>query len=508
MKKLLLLLIILFWLSMTFLLIFRQAQYRHQIDSWVNVETESRAQIAQTFFSEGKKRWMGVYFRGQKIGFVSSRFYPAIDGYSVYEEMKMRLMISGTPQNIHSTTWVSLSPMFKPRSFKFVMDTAQDIKDVDNINILKIEGKIQNKTLILDIETAGNKSRQEFQLDEIPQMPLTIIAYLLRKGLRSGIRVKFPVFDPTTLSTQNMFVEVVGKEKVLLNDKEVDAFKIKGNLNGIPLMMWIDEQGNELKEESPMGFTLIAEPMPEAVKLPVSSSELSDLITQTAVPFNIDLPPDISYLKIKLKGIDFTGLELNGGRQTVKGDILEIVKEDISTPEGRRYYQRPEYIPLPVSGMKQFLQESPFVQSKDPRIVNLANEIIDGEKDSLSAGQLLWAWVFKHIKKTPSITIPSAIDVLNTKKGDCNEHTVLYTALARSIGLPTKISVGLVYKDRYFYYHAWPEIFVGRWMAIDPTLGQFPADATHLRLTTGDLDKQMMLLKVINSISLEGIEYR
>jgi transglutaminase-like putative cysteine protease len=437
-----------------------------------------------------KKRWMGIYLKGQKIGFTSSRFYPEIDGYSVYEEIRMRLMISGTPQDIHSTTRVSLSPEFKIRAFRFVMDAAQNIK---------IEGKIQNKILILDIETAGNKSRQKIQLDEIPQMPLTVIPYLLREGLKSGVRVKFPVFDPTTLSTQNMLVEVVGKEKILSNNKEVEAFKIKGNLNGIPLLMWIDEQGNELKEESPMGFTLIAEPMSEAMRLPVSSSELSDIITQTAIPFNIELPPDISYLKVRLRGIDFTGLELNGGRQSIKGDILEIVKEDINIPE---------YVPLPVSSMRQFLKESPFIQSKDPRIVNLAKEIIDGEKNSLIAGRILWAWVFKNIKKTPSITIPSAIDVLNTRKGDCNEHTALYTALARSIGLPTRISVGLVYKDRYFYYHAWPEIFAGRWIAVDPTLGQFPAGAAHIRLISGDLNKQMMLLKVINNISIEGIEYK
>jgi transglutaminase-like putative cysteine protease len=65
-----------------------------------------------------------------------------------------------------------------------------------------------------------------------------------------------------------------------------------------------------------------------------------------------------------------------------------------------------------------------------------------------------------------------------------------------------------VYKDGYFYYHAWPEIYAGRWIAIDPTLGQFPADATHIRLISGDIDKQIMLSRVINKISLEGIEYR
>jgi hypothetical protein len=490
MKRLVPLFIILFWITTTFLLI-----QRHSPNTELDIKAQSRSVGTASLLAD-KKRWMGIYLKGKKIGFASSRFYEEIDGYAVHEEIKMKFMVLGTLQDIHSTTQVSLSPDFKIHSFRFTLDAAQDIK---------IEGAIQNKILTLDIETARNKSRQEIQLDETPQMPLTIIPYLLRKGLKNGMRVKFPVFDPTTLSTQNMFVDVIGKEKILLNNNEVDAFKIRGDLNGIPLMMWIDEQGNVLKEEGLMGFTLVAEPMTEAMKLPASSSEISDLITQTAIPFNIKLPPDISYLKVRLRGIDFKGLELSGGRQTIKGDILEIVKEDISASSKRVSGQ---YLSLPISEMEQFLKGSPFIQSRSPRIVNLANKITGGEKDSLLAGRLLWAWVFKNIEKTPSVTIPSAIDVLNTRKGDCNEHTVLYTALARSVGLPTRINVGLVYKDSHFYYHAWPEIFVGKWMTIDPTLGQFPADATHIRLVSGDLDKQMILLKVINNISLEGIGYR
>lgn len=455
MKRLIPIFIILFWITTTFLLI-----HRYTPNTELDIKSQS-LHAGTALLQADKKRWMGIYLKGKKIGFVSSRFHEEIDGYAVHEEIKMRFMILGTLQDIHSTTNVSLSPDFKIRSFRFTMDKAQDIK---------IKGVIQNKILILDIETAGNKSRQEIQLNETPQIPLTVIPYLLRKGIKSGMRARFPVFDPTTLSTKNMLVDVVGKEKILLNNNEVDAFKIRGDLNGIPLMMWIDEQGDVLKEEGLMGFTLVAEPMAEAMKLLVSSSEISDLITQTVIPFNIKLPHDISYLKVRLRGIDFEGLELSGGRQTIKGDILEIMKEDINV-SSKGVSER--YLSLPIYGLKiqQFLKDSPFIQSKNPRIVNLANEITRGEKDPLSAGRLLWAWVFKNIEKTPSITIPSAIDVLNTRKGDCNEHTALYTALARSIGLPTRISVGLVYKDSHFYYHAWPEIFVGRWIAIDPTLG-------------------------------------
>ncbi|HDK41132.1 MAG TPA: transglutaminase domain-containing protein, partial [Nitrospirae bacterium] len=252
-------------------------------------------------------------------------------------------------------------------------------------------------------------------------------------------------------------------------------------------------------EESPLGFTLIAEPMAEAVNLPGLTSDVSDIILLTSVPFNIDLPEDISFLKMQIKGIDFEGFDLNGGRQSLKGDIVEINTEDIAEAG---------HVSLPVSGMDRFLEDSPFIQSKALEIVKLSREILGGEKDSLAAARKLWLWVYTNIEKKPSITLPSAVDVLKIRQGDCNEHTALYTALARAAGLPARISTGLVYRDGYFYYHAWPEVFTGQWIDIDPTLGQFPADATHLRLVRGDMDKQLILLRAINNIALIGIEYK
>ena len=61
----------------------------------------------------------------------------------------------------------------------------------------------------------------------------------------------------------------------------------------------------------------------------------------------------------------------------------------------------------------------------------------------------------------------------------------------------------MVYARGKFYYHAWPEVYVGRWIAIDPTLNQFPADATHVRLVEGGLERQTELLRLMGKVSLE-----
>ena len=98
--------------------------------------------------------------------------------------------------------------------------------------------------------------------------------------------------------------------------------------------------------------------------------------------------------------------------------------------------------------------------------------------------------------------------MLRTKVGDCNEHTALYVALARAGGLPARINVGLVAVRNAFYYHAWPEIYLGSWVAVDPTLGQFPADAAHLRFTVGGLARQAELLRLIGNLEIDVLDAR
>ena len=103
--------------------------------------------------------------------------------------------------------------------------------------------------------------------------------------------------------------------------------------------------------------------------------------------------------------------------------------------------------------------------------------------------------------------MPSAREILEQGVGDCNEHTVLFTALARSVDIPTRISTGLAYTGGQFYYHAWPEVWVGRWLALDPTFGQFPADPLHLRLAVGGLESQYEVLNLMGrGASIEIVE--
>ena len=76
----------------------------------------------------------------------------------------------------------------------------------------------------------------------------------------------------------------------------------------------------------------------------------------------------------------------------------------------------------------------------------------------------------------------------------------------------TVICRRLVYSDRSgpvrgFYYHAWPEVKFGeQWLPIEPTFGQVPADATHIKVANGELDKQIEIMGLLGKISLEVVK--
>ena len=150
-----------------------------------------------------------------------------------------------------------------------------------------------------------------------------------------------------------------------------------------------------------------------------------------------------------------------------------------------------------------YLKPSFWIQSRDPQIREKAMEITGDTENSLAAARQINRWVYESVDKTFSVGIPVSTSVLLNREGDCNEHTVLFVALARAAGIPAEMCAGLVYIEDGFYYHAWPKVFVGEWVHLDPTFGQQIADATHFELVSGDFSAQTRLALTMGRIRIK-----
>ena len=225
-----------------------------------------------------------------------------------------------------------------------------------------------------------------------------------------------------------------------------------------------------------------------------------DIIDLTMIPSDpIKESSKVRFLRVRLKGVDLRGFQLDGDGQREMGDVVEITRDDAASGY---------HLPYSKKELAGYLQPNAFIQSDDSKIIDQSAKILSGEKGAGEAAKKLNEWVYGALVKKPVVSIPSALEVLNTREGDCKEHTALYTALARAAGIPTRMDAGIVYMENGFYYHAWPEVWIGKWLAVDPTFNQFPADATHIRFVAGDLDRQSDIIKLVGKLKIEILEYK
>ena len=165
---------------------------------------------------------------------------------------------------------------------------------------------------------------------------------------------------------------------------------------------------------------------------------------------------------------------------------------------------------LPVDRAKFAADLAPtvFVQCDDPGIKALAAEIVGAERNAYAAAKKINAWVYANLRKVGTAALSNAIEVLKTREGDCTEHTVLFVALARAAGIPAREVAGVTAIERGdgLYYHAWPEVWVGEWIAMDPTLNEELADATHLKFAQGGAEHLYRIMAIFGRLKAKVLD--
>jgi len=156
------------------------------------------------------------------------------------------------------------------------------------------------------------------------------------------------------------------------------------------------------------------------------------------------------------------------------------------------------------------VRPTPQFDADAPAIAGLAREVAGDAKGTYEAAARLERFVFGRLEKTYGTSNDRASDVLAAGRGDCTEHTALFIALARALGIPARPVHGLVfatYGDGVpaLYWHAWAEVrSAGEWIPLDPTFGQPVADATHVALGGGNRVDTVGLLGSLEVVSADA----
>lgn len=307
------------------------------------------------------------------------------------------------------------------------------------------------------------------------------------ENLKSGKRGRIQVWNPLLMSFEDIRFRVGHKVILSYQGQKVETFVIYLDQGGIETRSWVTPEGIVLRQESPMGLILEKEEGWQIFdKLRKARTRLLDLPNLYSIPANRQLKDPASLQELTLRITTPQGEKTLTLRKEKFDDLWDV--------------------PLPLEKVPQdvqkYLKPTPWIQSDDPLMKAKAREMTGDESSALAAALRLMEGVHRDMTPLPTVSLPSAREVLAVKKGDCNEYTALFTALARAVGIPTRMVAGVVYRHGRFFYHAWPEVYLGRWIGLDPTFHEAPVDVTHVPLVIGDLKEQIELVKKLGQIQL------
>ncbi len=451
--------------------------------------------------------WLGIYHRDSKLGFVYSSVARRADspGFVLHNRTRLRITALGQDAEMEFSARMELDARL--RAERFTVDFEGGGQRVRAVGVLAPGG------VALTIDTGGELTERFIELDtDRLGLSSSVSPVIAVDRLEPGVEYVHSVFDPVTLTTQHATIELIGREEIEVMGRRVLADKIEVRWQDTPFLSWLGPDGEVLRQETPLGWTLVRE-APE-VAIQVDEDGGRDLLAEVSVvPTGVAMPADarsVRRLTVRLGGVEPGGLDLHGGPQRIVDGALVIrgldAQLDAAPADGAEAADgRPGAAGDRVA--PEHLRSTPFIASDAPEIIIVAEEIAGDATDPLEIADRLVDWVHGALEKRITMSLPSALEVLRARAGDCNEHTTLFVALARARGVPARIACGLAWHERSFYYHAWPEVWAGqRWVAVDPTFGQRRADAARVRLVTGGLERQLALGPLVGRITVEILE--
>ncbi len=399
--------------------------------------------------------WFLIRIGGAYSGYGRSRQFRREDQWILRDDVNISLNLQGQIKPIRIFTESNLDQSFRLISFR--------LKISSGIIAFEQKGRMEGRDLILEMPPSQGGGSKRLKLYESPRISRSLGLPVPLTGLKVGEEIRLPIFDPLDGNKWDAVIKVLEKADLELGGKKVEAWRVRASLRALDLTMWIDNEGRLLKGSMLLGITVTRSDKAEIMREMHASRELPDMISLAAVPLEGSIPEreDLKLVRLQIQGGKEWAIPSDQFRQTLKNSEIVITKETF--PDATYA------LPCKDPKMEQYLTASRFLRSDNDAIVQKAREIVGGEKDPVKAAGLINKWVFRHLKKVPTASVPDAYTVLQAKQGACNEHAVLAVSLARAVGLPAQIAVGLIHADEGFYYHAWAVYWAGtRWFTGTP----------------------------------------
>lgn len=461
-----------------------------------------------------------TYYRvdvdGSQIGYASTNVDTLRDSLRVLDQLVTELAVDG---RLHRT--VSRSEAKLSRTLRLESVEVKYEEDGHGFTAVGLFGT--DSVLKLAVSDGHLSARTELKLRRTPVIPSLLPLRLAFGGeMKAGATFDIRLFDAPLLINRDLHIRVAAETTFATPDSaEYDSttlswvpahldttptFRVDASGVGGPTRLWIDAQGRVVREETSSGtvyartaFELAVQNFRhrDTLRLKRASERPRPGLAATFPPSPVRGTP-VEEMRVRLSGAPLDGFDLAGDGQTLSGDMVTVRRAALDS-------LRPGYtLPKRDTAFAATLVSEPLIPVAKMDVGFPLMRLIGSNREPVAVAGLITHWVNQRVSHDTSTLRPEALLSMSSGRGDFDAATILYVTMARSAGIPSRRVAGVRRVGARFYYYDWPEVWLGRWVPVDPYEDQFPADASHLRLAIGLPGRRAVMATRLGTLTLEG----
>lgn len=455
-------------------------------------------------------QYFAVLAEGRQIGTLNLGVDTLVDAVRLTEQFVLDVPVGDSTRQLARGSQYGLSRALRLRSFS---RTAFGIGPAERLTASLGADSILE---LVDTEGQGDPAGR-VRLRADPEVILPgMLPYRAAFGghLRLGESFSVPVIELGPGRVRNLRVRVAAESTFVVPDSAswdsvsarwipatsdtLQAWRLDHELPGAPTQSWVDRGGGLLWQETAGGLTLVRSAFEivwnnyRQIRRGESSAwrrTIPGMTSLVAARKRLDTKAGAREFLVRRDslGAPEAGLHwLVGGRQSLRGDTLRVSRD---TPEAGdaaepRMALGPAWdLALRGDGMHQ-----------------TAAGILGRAATARDSARALVEWVARQVETdTASAAFGTALNALRAQRGNPDAKARLLVTLARASGIPARVVTGVAVLSEGVFAHCWSELWLGRWVAVDPTFGQVPASASLIRINIGERSRPLDLLPLVAS---------
>lgn len=425
------------------------------------------------------ENWSLIEQADKPVGFCFDRCLQTDEGFVYTSNTVLKMeMLGGPEQEAKIYAELLVDGNYMAKSYRLISELGGKRSQVTGVIT-------DNEVTMTIIDSDGNEFQSLFSQagDEPLYFKASFLDYIVRtKGLKIGERYTAKVWDCGSDRFADFTFRVEEKTTYDYGGESVVVFSIIEEEPG-QITWLVSESGDFYYSYDPVDR--LGARKVEKEDIPELSALSLDVLL---VPANIWVTHPFrsieSIIRVTLEDVNFADFNFTDNRQRLINHtetdkahevLLEIVKD-------RRDFTGRITLPITDSEFAPYLAETRFISPFLPEVNDLVKAICGEETDGWLVTQKILGWLYQNIQSEITPQMLTTEEILARRKGKCTEYAILFAAMTRAAGLPTKVVLGERYQNGVWIGHMWNEVWLGEWVAVDSSYDQSAPDSLLLKL--------------------------